>query len=469
MTVAILHDDVLLNIFRMDPFNILSIKEHVKWACVCRKWSTVNMKWIQEAHNEARLFSDSLMKRLYETNDLSAIVNSIRKYSWHAIYGTSCLSQIRTFLSSNIINDNVDETIKNDNEYSNGILDEVSVYDDDEENNNVYDKTSMNVGNINDHNCDMIENEVWNDDDYYEDESSIQEKIEMNISRKEQENKYLDIRNLFVLENIDSTIITYGYELKNLSYHQMDTNQKEAYFEAHVFDGINGSMNIMEQSPDHINRMSVTDLVQDCVSVIRDYRQGLGNITMCSFAVRLLKTMFQNVTSMRQISSGIVMEELLTMMKVATRTPDLISGLWLTMAICERNPTKTQEFFKNGGLELFMRVSKDSPKICIMFAICGFIFTICNVNFEDEGSPTVSTCVIQFFTQTAPQFDNNEMFMHSLCKTILCLSSDHSNRVALKQNGCIQVMKEIQAKHQTNQFILTNSARIIFRLNHTKI
>jgi len=446
----------------MNGIDILILKERVKCACVCKTWSIINMKYFQEAHNEARFFSDSLMKRLYETQDLSSIVNSMRKYYWHHVYGASCLRQIQTFICSPNVNGNYEETIENEEEEDDDFSDELSINEEDEQNSNGYDEEGVIDDEIADCECDRMEYEVEHG------EFSIKDMIEINILRKEPENKSLNVMKLCVLENFDSTIITHAYEMKHVSYNQMDTNQKDDYFEAHSFYGMNGIMNTMEQTPDHINRMSVTDLVKDCVTVIHDYREGFGNATMCSFAVRLLKQMFQNVTSMREISSGIVMEELLLMMKLVTRTPDLISSLWLTMAICESNPTKKQEFFKSGGLDIFMRVCRDKPKICTMFAICGFIYQICNVNFEDEGSPTVSNSVIHFFTKTVSKFNKNEFFVHSVCKTILCLSSDHDNRIALKRNGCIQVMKEIHARHQRNPFILKNSHTIIFRLNHTK-
>ena len=238
MTMAMLHEDVILNIFRMNEINIFSIKERVKWACVCKTWSSINMKWLKESHKEACLFSNSLMKRLYETQDLSSIVNSMRKHYWHHVYGASCLSQIQTFLSSQNLNCNYYQTIENEYAEEHNLFDE-SINNEDDKN--------SNYGKMADYEIDIIEYEVKNN------EFSIKEIVEINILRKEQQNKSIDVMKLGTLENLDSTMITYAYEMKKHSYNQMDTNQKNDYFEADSLDGIDGIINIMEHNPDHVN------------------------------------------------------------------------------------------------------------------------------------------------------------------------------------------------------------------------
>ena len=211
MTMAMLHEDVILNIFRMNEINIFSIKERVKWACVCKTWSSINMKWLKESHNEACLFSNSLMKRLYETQDLSSIVNSMRKHYWHHVYGASCLSQIQTFLSSQNLNCNYYQTIENEYAEEDNFGDEESVNNEDEQNSNVYYVVADGeMADYADYESDIIEFEVKNN------EFSIKEMVAINILRKEQENKSIDVMKLGTLENFDSTMSTYAYEMKKI-------------------------------------------------------------------------------------------------------------------------------------------------------------------------------------------------------------------------------------------------------------
>ena len=512
-------------ILNSNEVSLLMNKEYAKWACVCKTWSNAHDIWVNNKYRialeEARFFADFEIECFHQKKDTNSIVCGLTKNMWHHVSVISCLRKIQIFLSKKkeidsddvIVDSDDDVFVDSDDDDGSLLIDDigddandsddvfVSNYDIDSNQNHDYHE-SMNdisaaVKSIEDHDLhnrihyeyNLIASAENSIESKYEKNSMMSQssgtlqyqdrkKISAYMLRKEEQESIRNVLSLSLLEKLEFRKYIIDYMTIEQSYNafivclrhdcKSEKIQKiEDFFERYIFDEIILSINHGPKNVAFIDEMSRTELVNICVFVVKTFGKKSENATICSFAVRVLKKMFSNQICRTQISSANILCGLILMANTCTRKDDMISSLLLIMAICETNPLMRIEFLQYGGLELLTKISKNNSTVAISFMICNFIFKICNTNNHRKGFPVVESCVVNFFTDSVIQFIYSVPFIHSVCKTMLCLSSNIENRIQFKKNGCIQVLEQIKSRYNDNAFIHYSSSTIKARIQYT--
>jgi len=519
MTNIFLKDELMWLILISSKVDLSIVKEYQKWACVCKTWSNAHGIWVDHKYKialeEARFFADFTIDQCHAKRDTQSIVRGLAKNMWHDVSGISCMRKIQIFLSRTNEFDSDDELIVDSDDDDGSVLIDDFIGNDGNQINDVFVSTySYGANQYDDYHQSIneigtavkaIEDHDFNNHMHCETNlsTSVEKLIPLKYDdvtitnqnncilstedtkaindymlRKEEQVLVRHVLSLSLLEKLDDKRYITEYMMIDHAYNvfieNLTSDSKyeevpniEAFFESYIFDDIILSVTHGPKNEAFIDAMSRTELVDVCINIVETLGTKCENSTICSFAVRVLKTMFSHQSCRTQISSGRCLRGLISMTKISTRKYDMISSSLLIMAICESNHLVIIEFLERGGLKLLINISKINSSLAISFMICNFIFKVCTNNHLGKSVLVVESCVVHFLTDSVIQFISSEAFIHGVCKILLFLSSNIENRIQLRKNGCIQILEKMRTRYTDNALIQFYSSTIQARIHYT--